>query len=479
LNDNTQKSSRTYDFHKEAKSASRYTFSVVNPQSGQNTLSLSGAVQKPVIFELPTNPFNFSKTYLNFSYTLPTQKDPADAGNFLAWIYRDVIGMIDSMRLRTSQNVELMNISDFRMYTKLLKKDILFEDFKTVDECEFLVPNRGKTGRGESKYYAAAADFKSQDEPEYCYSTLAAIANNASDKITVRFPLGKLIGTIFELDKTLYFPESIFLHVVFGPVGRAGWRGTAPDAPATGAGDLLITPVAVTNFTDIHLMLAVERNESVIRSLHDQVNGPGLNVLIPTIRCDPNTVSGSNQTVTIRLSAADGQKLRRIWHTCAKQADLAGAGTQYNISNGTYTVATDTWSTPNVNSYYVMVDNDRVSGEMDILCHLAQDWLVNREHLKNSVIQNAAMYKREWHHQEDFSGIREDPYDEKDGVPKANLTGGLNLLDKERKITFVFRMTGADDRNHYTFSECERNLFISQKNIGLDVETLPPTPIVI
>jgi len=480
-------STTTYDFHKEAKVASNYKFSVVNPQNGSNALTLSGTVQKPVVFELPTRAFNLSRTYLNFQYTLPTQ----DAGGaFRAWVYRDVMGFIDSMRLRTSQNIELANLTNFRMYTKLLKKDIEFVDYKTVDEYDLVVPNRGgfmdaaRNTRGEKKFYdldeavANIQEFKSPDEPMYTYATLNAVGDAASNVITVRFPLGRLIGTIFELDKTLYFPETIFLHVVFGPVGRAGWAAGANPAGA-GFRALSTDPAAITNFANIHLSLAVETNERIITDLMNQVNGPGMSVLVPATRIDQNTVSGLQQTVTIRYSAADGFKLRRIVHTCLREITESSPRMQYNIANGTYDVPTDTWTSANVVSYYVALDNQRVSGEMDIDCSLAQDWLANREHLKKSVIQDVAMYKREWHHQEDFSGLRESPDEKVDGVDKDNLTGGLDLMNKERKIDFHFRMNNAagganaNTRIHYTLAECERTLFISQARIGLDVQPLP------
>jgi len=473
--------SRTIDFHRESKTPSIYKYSMVNPQSGGNTLSLAGLNQPQVVFELPSQAFNLSRTYLNFDYIVPAQ----GAGR-CAWLWQDVLSLVENMRLRTSSNIELMRLENVRMFTKLLKKDIDLSKYLTMDNYEILHSHRGEAKWGENKFPDGVTSLPLL-HPAYLQSAGRVQApdpaqqgqfidvNEPSRLQRVRFNLGALIGTIFELDKSLYFPESLFLHVTFGPWNRIGFRGGSITNASTQRA-ALDTANNTLDISNLHLALAIEDNKDVISLLMNTVNSTGLSLQI-TIQSFVNPIQGSQQTVTVRLASGMGQKLRRIFHTCIRQDYEADFKTAYNISNATYQAANDSYVPDNVSSYYVMVDNNRVSGEFDIDCARGEDWLVNRKHLQKSVIQSRDDYEREWHHQQDFSGIREDPSETVDGVSKDNISDGLDLLTKERKIDIFMRM-GANHggnaeilamRNHYTFAEIERTLHISQSAIGLDI----------
>jgi len=461
--------SRTIDFHRESKSPSVYKYSIVNPQNGQNTVSLVGTAQREVVFELPSRAMNLHRTYLNIEF-----KTPAQGVGHTSWLWKDIFGLIDNMRLRTSGNVELMRLEYARMYMKLLKKDIKIEDFITFADEEFPYPNRNESAKGEDEF-PTGGEIMNKLHPVYVQSAGGNAANNnAHPTVRVRFNLGKFIGTIFEVDKTLYFPESIFLHMMLGPWRNLGFSvDTAVAAtPAGVAAELVGNGITLNN---VHLAVAIEKNPDTAALVMNTVNTTGLSVPIPVTLGYENNISGSTQTVTVRLSAGSGQLLRRFFHTCIRQDYVADPVRRYNISNQVNNENEEPWSPDNVASYYVMVDNVRASGDMDIDCKEGHDWLANRKHLIGSVIQNRQMYCREWHHQEDFSGLREDPSDEFEGVPKTNLSDGLDLINKERKIDIVMRM-GANAgravdawRTHYTFCEIERTLYISRENIGMDM----------
>lgn len=452
--------SETADFHKELKTPSIYEYSIKTPQGGDSTVPLMGDQMKEVTFILPADCFSFKHSFLNFEYITPAQGVDA-----YAWVWRDLLTLIDSVRLTTSKGVDIFRVPYFRMYSKLSKKDIKLEDFLTTSDEEYLYPNLGETSFGENKYSGGGVI---NNPLHYVYVTSASGANVAGTPIRVRFNLGKLLGIIFENHQSLYFPEELKLHIMFGPWRNIGFKNvnavagsrndpTGGPAELTGAGLVL---------TEMRLMLALERQPLIFQTLKNTVDTVGLSVPVVTTYSDSKSIQSTQQTMDLSLSAGYGSKLRRIYYTCQRQAYVNDPTRRYNISNQTYNKLNNTWVPQNITSYYVMLDNKRISGEFDIDCMSGEDWLVNRRHLKNTVIQNRQQYALEWHHQEDFSGLRQDPNETFEGVPKSNITSGLDLTDKTHTITIFTRMATNDFRDHYIFAEVERELFIRKDKIG-------------
>jgi len=466
--------SRTIDYHRESKDTSIYQYTKVSAGVLEQ-FPLTGSNQQLVTFKIPAKAMNLHRSYLHFEFVIPAQADAPNGDPRNAAIFKDVLAAIDTISLKTASGAELMNSTQFRMFQKLSKKDIKLEDYLTFEKEEWLAPNRGFTGIAEGKYYcptqlapppAAPQNVVFADQMEPIYVQVAGALGAASRRIIVRFPLGRIRGEIFQCDWSVYFPEILELNINFGPVSKMGFKNNHDND--IGAGEALDTADPYL-FSNVHVRLATEQNPAIIQSLLQDVEGDGLRFTYPrTYVTAPTIQGGENQNVSISLTASSGHKLRRVYYTCLMTTDEGTPSHIFDISNGYYNPDTGRWGPRNVQSYDVKLNNTtlNVGGRID--CTQAQDWLANRQHLKGSVIRTTPMYKREWHHQEDFSGFLDNPGDEFEGVAKQNMVGGIPLSNQQTTIEFDTTMASDVARHHYLFAEVEKTIIIRTGSITMD-----------
>ena len=83
---------------------------------------------------------------------------------------------------------------------------------------------------------------------------------NSLTTYNIQFPLRYIKNTAFSIDKNLYFGQTTYLKVYFGPTSKIGYFGTSANSPSEGVKTTMTGAASIANF---QLMLAVETNQDI------------------------------------------------------------------------------------------------------------------------------------------------------------------------------------------------------------------------
>jgi len=89
---------------------------------------------------------------------------------------------------------------------------------------------------------------------------------------------------VFSIDKNLYFGQTTYLKLYFGPLSKICYNSTSNANPSAGTKTIYTGGAAANSLasvTNLQLMLAVESNQDLRMMTINKVNSGGLSYMIP------------------------------------------------------------------------------------------------------------------------------------------------------------------------------------------------------
>lgn len=408
----------------------QYKLSRLVPLSGAQTLTITPSATQEVLFELPTNVMNLSKSFLSFQALVQ-----APAAGLFTWIFDNTMPFVSQVQLMTRGGMYLCDINNLQNYLNLtMARETKITDFLSYDQLNHFYPsnqasNQAQRPPGPATIVVPNGTFDAINylEPAYCRVSPVAAADY---QWPVIFPLELIKNSILGMDKNLVFPEVLVLRLVFGPGTKIWYSNNSAVVPAS----LAAAPLTNVILGQLQLLIATETNEEIIRALVSKMQS-GLQLPIPFVwNAKQNIPAASAQTVTLRYNRSHGRNLKKI--IIAPYSNTESANTAYDHSN----VPEAENSLLKVASYYTTMNNNRLQ-DININCLNTgdspfQDYLFHIRKLRGSALLSRNVYSFNWFHEDNWtSKVSPDDHEFdtlKDGLPLDNelqyqfnmLTGG-------------------------------------------------------
>jgi hypothetical protein len=335
-------------------------------------------------FELPTEVYNLSKSYLQFQLVPNT----AVANNSYYFYPTNGYASIRQMQLQSRTGDWLCDINDFDRFTDMtFRRSFLNTDVLTWDN-----PN-GTLGTGyfeglTPSNSAIATNYRPDGttattnylESKYI---LSGLTNATSPVVNVRIDFSKLKDTILGENKDLFFGQILVLKIIWNTPSKILFINTAA---ANTTPRHTATPYAGSmTVNNLLLYLAMEVDPMLRNKMKAQAaSNDGIQVLFPTVCYNKASLNSSTvQNVT-------GRKLKKIYW--APYNNLESGFTTFDHSNiPGLTSFTDTianlYAMPfytKVTSFYTNINNIKTS-QSDYICANGDDWMAMRDKLRGSI----------------------------------------------------------------------------------------------
>lgn len=412
-----------------------YRYSKVFAQSGQSATISTAPFE--LLFELPARCMNLSRSSVRYIST------PTDPGATVKhnWMFNDLIACCRQAQLYTRGGLVIADNTIADRYSQITLKE------KMRDETVIYEPEAndifGSIADGSTlnPRYDAATDYKTiAGEPQYYTRGTDSEAEPVQERV---LSIGDFGGSIFGMDKNLYFNEVVILKLVLNDRDAWGHIGSSATNPATGAA-VLTGNVVLAGIT---LHLALESDPVICAGLHAKVNSAeGLSMVIPYTYAFKNTDAAATtaRVVSIKLGRIHGRHLQKVYYVPYHATE--SASTRYNHNSAVVT------------SYYTAVDNSRRQ-EYDVTLANGDDWLEIKDKVKGSIVSGSRdRYRYNWYVLDKFDG---------DVGDNVNMVVDSGLpLDIERKLDLTLN-SASIAYNMYTFAVVTRLLTVTAQGIML------------
>lgn len=457
------KRSPEIDYAPKASSHGSYRISKVLPL-GNSTATLAASSTTEVQFEIPNKVYNLSKSTLDFEMRLVE----SGTSSAVSRIHNLGLSMFDRVSLYDRSGVYLMDVTNCNYYTNAVGQyvtpidelltndssrggatqalaranDMGFNNFRSNVAVPTATPGVANASNGTriSATGAAAAPSLGSTEHTYFSQGVARDGSNAGDiHVNFSIPLAELHHTICSLDRDLYFGQSMILRIQFAAVNQLGWVAPSATDIATSAA---VLDGAVT-LSNMQMNLAVEVSPPAVESIQNKVRSSGLELLIPYVYSYLfASSSGTSSNVQYRFNSGHGQRLMNIYHAVYNTG--ATPNVAYDKSN---------LASAKIVSYQTSLDNVQLQ-EVRPVCAEGDDYMLHRELLEKSCIQNQNIYRHNKVHVDSWRSGKCAEWKKHDGV-----ADGLSL-DNERIWNAEFTTASAAYR-HMTFAIAQRSLKIN------------------
>ena len=248
------------------------------------------------------------------------------------------------------------------------------------------------------------------------------------------------------LDKTLYFPESLYIKITWDTALSAYFVNTNLTAPATGKASAA-TAYTLNNFG---LQLCQEENVAIQNKLREEVEGGGLRILIDSIESSVVGLTGTQHSLVNRYNSVYGGLLKKFYWVPMNSGD--------NASNLFYDC--DNTAAAKVLTFYAQVDNKRLN-KANYNEANGDSFYECRDKLKGSCISSMNQYYYNFCYLIDFTNnynLLTTPAN----PPTQNFQDGLDLSQEKRLDIYA---TTSGSLNHYTFAVIQRQLMITKDGL--------------
>ena len=238
------------------------------------------------------------------------------------------------------------------------------------------------------------------------------------------------------MDKNLYFGQTTYLKLYFGPLSKIAYSSTSNVNPSAGV-KLPYAPNAgnatVTISGTLQLMLAIESNQENRESLIREVSSPGGKaLLIPYVQAFKTPNNGTSQNVSIRFDQGNGRSLMKVIHApYNSQEDM---DTMYDHANCNVIAGVSAVNNQKVLQYYTQLNGKR-NQDITIDCTAATgtflDYMSHKRQISRSVLSGLNVYQYNLFHCDDFTDFGA-KYDQDNGgellagIPMT--VGTINLV---------------------------------------------------
>ncbi len=431
------------NYHQKLFSHPSYRFEVQFPNTFGQTIALTTS-QTPVVINIPPQVFNMSQSYLNYAVTLP-----AGAAGQYTWIAQNALREISHIQFYAGSNMYICDVDNLQNYLDiLLKKEIELEEFLSMDPMTGVYPSNSLINGAPAFRNSTVATQNAANMPanssnvNYTEPAYFTVSSAAATAVTynIQFPLRLIKNTAFSIDKNLYFGQTTYLKVYFGPTSKIAYFSTDGNNPSGGTKASLTGAATVANF---QLMLAVETNQDLRTMTINKVASSGETYMIPYVQAFKNSNSGTSQNISIQLDQGNGKSMLKVYHALYNQAE--DLDTMYDHANNNIIAGSAAppviagsvapGSNQKVLTYYTQLNGQRIQN-ITIDCTANGpflDYMSHRRQIRGSILQNLNVYQYNWFHCDDWCDFGP-KYDQDN---KGELMAGIPLTVAPLTWSFV------------------------------------------
>jgi len=435
------------------------------PNTFGQTISL-GTSQTPVVINIPPEVFNLSQSYINYTVTLP-------ASAAFTWYARQALAEISHVQFYSGNSQWICDLDNLNNYLDItLKKELSQEDFLSLDlslnnigasnvqlnAIPALRNSNMTTGNVDNgPGFSSSINYL---EPAY----FSVSPNATAVTYNVQFNLGKIKNTVFSIDKNLYFGQTMYLKLYFGPVSKVAYASTGANQPSDGVKSAYLGAATIANLV---LQLAVESNQSMRAMIINKVSTVGQEYIIPYVQAFKNSNSTGSQNISLQLDQGNGRTLVKVYHAPYNSQEQFDTMYDHCNCNNAPPVAGVT-PPQKVQVYYTQLNGKR-NQDININCTSTAangpflDYMSHRRQLRGSILMNANIYQQNWFHCDDFSD--EGPkYDQKSG---SELISGIPMNISPLTWSFVGVTMANLAFQHYTWCVFTKKLIMQPGQVSV------------
>ena len=466
------------DYKQSMYSHPSYRFEPQFPNTFGQSIVL-GSSQTPVTINIPPEVFNLAQSYLDYTVYIPQ-------GQALTWTWlsQNALKEISHIQFYSGSNMWIVDLDNLQNYLDIvLKKELSREEFLTNDPMTGIYANNSlvnvapalrNSNNTTTNQPNLAINNSSVNYTEPAYFQVASAISGAgvagSTTYNVQFPLRLIKNTAFSVDKNMYFGQTTYMKVYFGPTSKICYSSTSNANPSAGT-KTSYTPLAAATpgftlpvVTGFQLMLAVESNQDLRMMTINKVTSVGLDYLIPYVQAFKNSNQGTSQNISIQLDQGNGRSLCKVYHApFNSQEDL---DTMYDHSNndtvaGTLSIALN----QKVQQYYTQLNGKR-NQDITIDCTSAGpffDYMQHRRQIRGSILSNLNVFQYNWFHCDDWCDFGP-KYDQDNN---GELISGIPMSVSPLTWSFVgVQMRPANNTfQHYTWFVFVKKLIMAQGTV--------------
>ena len=444
--------SQPLEYEQKSYSHPYYKMLRINPLQGTQSLTLNASRQS-IQIELPASEcFNLSRSYLQMTLNVDAQGSSPAFGR----IFNDTLP-ISSINLRTRSGVVLCELDFLAQYVRIANRiKTRIAHYITDGDRDLLTPSKDLaiTSGGQAVTSSVRPDGSL---PSFGFLEPVYIQTSTDAQASVKYysiPLNVISETIFELDKDLWFGETLLMTLNVSPLAEIVYRtegaGSVANAPQTNAK----APIGSTNrLSDIILYLAVEQNVVIKKQVMDLVQAGKFKMILPYVHyyLNPRNSSGNN-SVSLRFNRGHGEYLRSILHIPVNGG--ATSNTVYDSSNV---------NGAKITRYFTTTQNMR-DQDFDALCNdvdtslASSAWTLIRDKIRGTVAGlNENSYFYNFFILSDYSELGSEDDIARLNTPKWNLQCGRSL-ENEVKWDLIATHANANLINHYSFARVSKTM---------------------
>lgn len=395
------------DYSQKVVSGSNYKFTKILPQQGGGDITVQANNSVEIMFDVPVQCFNLSKSTIDFDLTF------AAVANQMTAIHMG-IPPIRRLSLYTRGGVYLCDLQNFQQYWKMTKNLInKTEAFNCLPTAGFggtadaaklkglsIFNNPSNTLRAQAVTDSADngtkitdaiasdnASFRRNFQTELSY--ISTIANTAI-ALTCQLRLGKIPFSLFSVNRNFYASEALVLRAEIESHSNFCFQHDTNVATFQNVAAF----TGVVTMQKLCLYLAVENNEAVRSSIIQKANSSGLSFTIPYSQLfRQDLLNGTSASVNLKINRGMGQRLLRVISAESSTTDTLASRCNFNNYDGS-----------KVQSFYTTIDSVRQQAE-NLESKKGTDYKYNQKYIKDTPLEVMPEYYTECpSHIDDFSG---------------------------------------------------------------------------
>lgn len=507
-----------YDKTSEVKPSYRWDQII---QIGTNGTTMpSPFAGQPSIFELPSLVYNLSKSYLTYTFSIP-----AVGANRASLAYNGFLPLINQIQFYDKRKVLMLDLPNVPQYTKIIfPSNTKYKDFlsNSTGNNTFQATTPSTTipsvlnpicinnalanstttvytsdrpntfpqftvGADDSLIAAQLFDPSNINYVEMSYGSIST--TNTINTVTIQFNFNLLKNTILALDKDICFGDFAYLNIIWNGFTSAGYSFRT-DTNAISTAAALPTAFPLSN---LYLYLAVETNENIVNYVQSKLNSDkGIDLLVdfpyaqnfPLNAAFPAlgagiapTVFTTQQAFYVKYGPGIGLRLKKVYWTAfnAVTQPLANQFDNNNVNSSALFTSNTGGGQPGIPPTSKIAQfqtklNNKVINQYPIDCTQLQDYLLIKDYIKDSVLQNSNIYQYNWFWVDVFDSNKTTEHND-DEIAGLPLNYDLRYdVNTNAVVVYTNNNAGRTVYNnanyiYYTFGIVQRQLII--KNLGV------------
>lgn len=391
------------DYRQLAYSHPDYKFSAVNPNTFGAPISLTSS-QTPISMNIGPDVFNLSESLVNYTTTLPA------VPNQYIWYHQNGFKEVSRIQFYSSSAQMMADIDGLQNYIDIVcKKELSADEFCSQDlELTGIGPSNSPVNTRPAlrnanilnvNTPALAANESSVNYTEPAYFKVGGFGLPVT--YNTSFPLRLIKNTIFSMDKSLFYGQTTYLRLYFGPLAKVCYTSDTNASPSAG---IKLSYVGAATISNLTLMLAIEGNTELVDIAKNVVNSGGQQIMIPYVSGFKNPNNGARQNVSIQLDGGSGKYLSKVYHSVYNVLEDLDCAYDHS-NNSTVSGVLSEANNMKIQQYYTTLNTHRIQ-DITIDCTSAGpdlDYMQHKKQLRGSILANNNIYKYNWFHCDDFS----------------------------------------------------------------------------